>query len=231
MRKVFSVALMAAMVCLVGMTRDAGATVTISLVFTSCSGGTGCVSGVGTNALTVNPGGGQTIEMDVILTHNEATGLGGHFFSVNFDSDLGNELDLLVAKAWGGFTYMVTMASATYSPLGAGVGPNTESTGAVGGQIGTYESGTTATQGLPAGTYTVGTARFLVTSNVTLDGDDLFSGLFRAGFDTIANGANQPTVNIFGTGSVSAIPEPGTASLLGLGIVGLVLAGRRSRRS
>jgi hypothetical protein len=218
--------LMAAMVCLVGMTRDAGATATVSLVFSGCTGA--CAGGVGTNNVTVAPG--DILEMDVILTHNEASGLGIHAFSINFDSDLGDELNLLAAKAWSGFTYMVTMASATYSPLGTGVGPNIESTGAVGGQIGTYESGTTATQGLPAGTYTVGTARFLVTGNVSTDGDDLFSGLFRVGIDGIFNGANLATTNVFGNGSVNAIPEPGTASLLGLGIVGLVLAGRRSRR-
>jgi hypothetical protein len=227
MRKVFSVALMAAMVCLVGMTRDAGATVTISLVFSGCTGV--CAGGVGTNDVTVAAG--DILELDVIMSHDEATGIGGHFFSVNFDSDLGDELNLLGAKAWSGFSYMVMAAVATYAPLGVGVGPNTESTGLIGGQIGTYESGTTATQGLPTGTYTVGTARFLVTGNVTTDGNDLFTGLFRLGFDTIANGANQPTVNIFGNGSVNLVPEPGTASLLGLGLVGLVLAGRRSRRS
>ena len=43
MRKVFSVALMAAMLCLVGMTKDAGATVTIfARVGLRAAGGAGC---------------------------------------------------------------------------------------------------------------------------------------------------------------------------------------------
>ena len=41
MRKVFSVALMAAMVCLVGMTKDASATITVTLEWGACAGGTG----------------------------------------------------------------------------------------------------------------------------------------------------------------------------------------------
>jgi hypothetical protein len=35
----------------------------------------------------------------------------------------------------------------------------------------------------------------------------------------------------FNGASINVVPEPGTVSLLGLGLVGLILAGRRSRRS
>jgi len=225
MRKVFSVALMAAMVCLVGMTRDAGATVTISLVWSGTTG----VGVTGGNVIDANPG--DVLSLDLVLTHDEATGVSSHGISVNFDSDLGDELNLLDAAAWSGLSYMLVMATANYAPLGAGVGPNIESSMVAGGQIGTYESATTATQGIPIGTYVIGTARFLVTANVATDLDDLFTGLFRVGDDGLFNGAGLPTVNVFGTGAVNLVPEPGTASLLGLGLVGLVLAGRRSRRS
>jgi hypothetical protein len=49
------------------------------------------------------------------------------------------------------------------------------------------------------------------------------------------NGSEIPQGTIiYGNAAVNVgpeIPEPGTVSLLGLGLVGVVLAGRRSRRS
>jgi hypothetical protein len=218
---------MAAMVCLVGMTRDAGATVTIDLVWSSTSGGG---SGAGTSTITALPG--DTLELSVILSNNQT--LAGHFFSVNFDTDLADELNLLGAGNWTGSTFGTGTMQTAYVPLGA-VGPNVESSGIIAGRINTYNSGaTTGTLYLPTGTYTVGTARFVVTGNVSTDGLDLFSGLFNTGFDTIGDNASQPIPSsalVFNSASVNVIPEPGTVSLLGLGLVGLVLAGRRSRRS
>ena len=65
------------------------------------------------------------------------------------------------------------------------------------------------------------------------DGVDVFSGLFNGLFDGIYDGDNNPvSAIIFGTATLNptpAIPEPGTVSLLGLGLVGLVLASRRRR--
>ena len=48
-----------------------------------------------------------------------------------------------------------------------------------------------------------------------------------AGIDGPANNANNPHNSA--TLVINPIPEPGTASLLGLGMLGLVMAGRRSR--
>jgi hypothetical protein len=66
-------------------------------------------------------------------------------------------------------------------------------------------------------------------------GSDLFSGLFNTGVDDVLNNLNGviPSGSLVFNGATvngGAIPEPGTASLLGLGLVGLVLAGRRARR-
>jgi len=239
MRKVFSVALMAGLLCLVGMTRDAGATATFSLVWASCSGGAGCTGGLGTDTVTVNPGGGQTLLLNIVLTHNESLGMGAHGISLHFDDDLANELNLLGGGEWAGSTYAVmgTMVAGTYSPLSVGMGVfglagTVESSGALGGQVNNFESGVLS-GGLPAnstGIYVVGTARFVVNTAFT-DGVDIFSGTFH-GADGNVNGAGAPvTSQVFNTATVNVIPEPGTVSLLGLGLVGLVLAGRRSRRS
>jgi len=228
MRKVFSVALMAAVVCLVGMTRDASALVTFDLVWTSTTG-----AGItGTNAIVAAAG--DTLVLTVRMTTTQT--LSFHGISLNYDTDLGNELNLIGAGEWGGSSFGTTAMASSYTPLTLDVTLEVESSGAMAGRINTYESGqTVGTLFLPVGTYAIGTAQFVSNGGVT-DGFDVFSGLFNVGVDSVNNNVNgvipegDPSV-VFLDASVNAIPEPGTASLLGLGLVGLVLAGRRSRRS
>ena len=74
-------------------------------------------------------------------------------------------------------------------------------------------------------TYTAGT--------ITLDLTGATPGTYTivsyqaAGIDGPAENANNPHNNAILI--INPIPEPGTASLLGLGLLGLVMAGRRSR--
>lgn len=86
--------------------------------------------------------------------------------------------------------------------------------------------GDVAGAGAQAGaTYTLGTVQITVGAGDTIN--PYFGSL--AGFVTFTSfntlGPNGPLTG------VTIIPEPTTASLLGLGIVGLVVAGRRSRRA
>jgi hypothetical protein len=252
MRKVFSVAMMAAMVGLVGMTRDASATATVTLIWGACGGGTGGCVGTGTSTLTVNSGGGQTLRLDIFLTHDEAVTIDAHVFSLNFDTDLLNELNFtggMPPVEWAGTdTNPSPNITELYGPFTAGHQGTDESSFATAGRINSLESGTVLSTSLPRTgvAYTVGTftatapasyrvaqAFFAVNpGGAWTDGDDVFSGAFNGGFDVTAN-ANGAVTMDFGGASVNGqlVPEPGTVSLLGLGLLGLVLAGRRSRRS
>jgi len=232
MRKVFSVALMAAMICLVGMARDASALVTFDLIWVST---TGTGAGVGTDTIAADIGDNLVLEIRMTTTQT----LGGHFVSLAFDTDLGNELNLLGFADWTGVTLGSMASLTTYIPNFGGPSGPVESTGATGGGIDTYESGQAAgTLFLPVGTYVIGTAGFSVNgaTNPQGDGDDVFIGLFNTGVDDILGNNFLPIAAsglVFNGAAVTSavIPEPGTVSLLGLGLVGLILAGRRSRRS
>ncbi len=80
-----------------------------------------------------------------------------------------------------------------------------------------------------AGTFTLGSVNFDLTG--TLVGTHEIENFWRDGIDDIINTVGHLPGGAPGaSGYVTVVPEPGTVSLLGLGIVGLVLAGRRRNR-
>ena len=84
-----------------------------------------------------------------------------------------------------------------------------------------------------AGTYRIGTIVWN-TSGATTPGVGAVSAYIDSLVDGVIAIVNGNDVNIsdqvvVGTHLLTIIPEPGTASLLGLGLVGLILAGRRYR--
>jgi hypothetical protein len=251
MRKVFSVALMAAMVCLVGLTKDAAAAITITLEWGACGGGTGGCTALGGDTITVNAGGGQTLRLDVFLQHDLSAGFESHSFSLNFDTALDNELNLgpMASVEWGGTDVNPSPSNSfPYSALSTGV-TTLDSTGGNAGRINSYESAALAGV-LPANNaaYSIGTntataptryrvgQAFFTVNGATSDGADIFSGAFNLPgiLDSFVDGngtfQSQGTVT-YGNATVNVVPEPGTVSLLGLGLLGLILAGRRARRS
>jgi hypothetical protein len=261
MRKVFSVALMAAVVGLFGgVAKDASAAVTIVLSWTACGGGTGGCTATGNPAgtilvdeITVNPGGGQTLRLDIFLENSED--MFAHGISLMFDTDLLNELNLSTPAPaeWAGTDVNPGPGVSTYGPTApaasTAVQGTVESTGGVAGRVNWFESnagGFAFSDNLPAvnSVYSVGSftatapARYRIgrvffsVNTVTNDGDDVFSGLFAQGFDGVIGSDGSPVVvQNYLNASVNVVPEPGTVSLLGLGLVGLIVAGRRSRRS
>jgi hypothetical protein len=81
---------------------------------------------------------------------------------------------------------------------------------------------------IAAGTYQIGT--IVWDTSGTTSGTETIS-IVGVIVGAIINGINVDVSSTVVVGShiITIIPEPGTASLLGLGLVGLILAGRRSR--
>ena len=85
--------------------------------------------------------------------------------------------------------------------------------------------GSLAAGPIGAGTYIYGSINF-DTSGV-LAGSHSILNFLRTGVDGATNKSFVPSPVFLNGATLNVIPEPGTASLLGLGIMGLVLAGRR----
>jgi len=118
----------------------------------------------------------------------------------------------------------ITAANNTPAPFGSvqfnitPAAPNGDTVGAFGGLSLSF---------VPAGSYTLGDITFTAGSAT---GSFAINPFQRAGVDDWldASAINVVTPTLVGT-TLNVIPEPGTAALLGLGLVGLIAVGRRSR--
>jgi hypothetical protein len=229
MRKLFVLGMMAGLVGLGGFVRDASAGATIDLLFVGVNGGPIAP----TNTVTV--AGGDTLTMGLRLRNDQTITV--FVFSANYDLDGDNELDVVSVFQWSGVPIFKT-GPQFFDPV-AGLSPTTPTF------VGSFQGTSTdfavprALPITPVGGYQMGTVVWKVTGNVNSDGADIISGLLNAGIDGasdagfnflvgVGNLGGIPSL-VFNSATVNVIPEPGTASLLGLGLVGIVLMGRRSR--
>ena len=234
MRKVFSVALMASLACAFGLVQNAKAGVTIDVLFqdaTIASGITIAPGDAGTGCAFGGYAGGSVATghcMDVILTSTYDMIVAGT--SVAYDTDDG----LLVGAIYewkGGPIAWNRGAPSGYCSPAAGITDT-------GTSISSFDClvpppNLPPNPNLAAGTYRIGTIVW----------DTSGTAVMANGFETVAaflTGPDAVGVVINGIGvawnanvvlgtHILTIPEPGTVSLLGLGLVGLILAGRRNR--
>src|SRR5262245_2934516 len=210
---------------------DARAGATVDLLFVGRNGGA--------IAPTASVGAlpGDTLTMAVRMRNDEPLLIG--IFSLNYDLDGDNELDVVSAFEWSGVA-INKQATAFFFPLSNFFEPATATF------VGSFQ-GSTNDFSLPfttlppaagafAGGYQMGTVTWKVNAGINDDGADIISGLLNFGVDFFIDATNNymdgsadppiPNRVQFNAATVN-IHEPGAAVLLGLGLLGLGLLRRR----
>jgi len=211
-----AIAMIAALAGFGGSASDASATtVLVELIFVEQNGNPiapGPGRSVGNPTVQAAPG--DTLKMEVHLINFVPLTLAA--FSLRFDSDGQNELDIISANLWTGVPLAGGDSFAPVQPL-----TSVESTGTA-GSIQSF-NGVTSNFGLPRTlpvpsspvnccSYVMGTVTWRVTSNVASDGDDVTAGLFNAGVDAFADAqVNQITDLEFRSAIVDAVTGPTAA--------------------
>lgn len=234
-RKLFLTTLMAGLCCL-GISSTASA-FSVNLNWLNAAGGP--IDSVSGNSVTLASASTiATLTLDISIT-TDSRGTGGFGFLFEWDRDLGNELDFL--SGTGIPAPFVVIGGGYFAPLAPtypfpDVARRLQESTAGGqeGIIGQLEAALTFGAGTGGFTVSIGTVTFVTTGSVANDGDDVFSN---GGWpsppiqtNVLAENFSNITSSVaFGGASVNYIPEPGTLSLLGLGVGALVFAGRRRK--
>jgi hypothetical protein len=222
---------------LFGFTSTAGAIAQVDLVWVSTSNTdpahTPLSIGVGTSAIMAHPG--DHVGLEVLLTAG-TEGISSFGISVAFN----DQVQVLHTPTEFGLAPTITCTpfpgcffdTPTLSNFTPGVSGVTPSGPATTGFVYTFEAGTLGSGLLGTfGPMKIGEIWFEVQSSVGTDGADVASGFFVPGVDAAYSNGGLPVAMNFGNAAVDLWgPEPGTATLLGLGLLGLTLAGRRNRK-
>jgi len=206
----FSVGLAAVLaLCVAGA---ASATTTIDLVF---GGSPPTVSG-GPNTVTLGAPG--TVTMGVFMTTDDPL----EIFSVTIAWDNSGTSAAGGTLEWNGINIFGTFF--IFTPGIPGLGGTFIDNAAQ--RVYAFDGFQSIGSMVPAGTYQLGTIVWSAGSVGTTN----ISSVITSGLDGFLEPGNVlPTTLNLNTAIINVVPEPGTASLLGLGLVGLILAGRRKR--
>src|SRR5262245_32405844 len=196
---------------------EARAGATIDLLFVGRNGG----AIAPTDSVSAAPG--DTLTLALRLRNDVRLSLA--FFSLSYDLDGDDELDVVNALEWAGFSFFGPPCFVCFPP------PSTATfVGPFRGQPRSPGATLPIAGGAFAGGYQMGTVVWKVNAGANDDGADILS-LLRFGADGILDAdLNDIGASVlFRAATVNLIPEPGTAWLLGLGLAALALRLRRRR--
>jgi hypothetical protein len=196
---------------------DARAGATVDLLFVGRNGGPVAP----TDTVVALPG--DTLRMALRVRNDQSFSM--TFFSLSYDLDEGDELDVVSAVEWAGLPFFGPPCSLCFPPASTST------------FVGPFRGQMRSTGGLPlpvaggafAGGYQVGTVVWNVNAGVNDHGADIISGLpfgteygfFDAAFNNVTHSV------LFRSATVNFVPEPGTVLLLGLGLLAVALRQRR----
>jgi len=169
---------------------DAQAATTVAFVWTSTTG----AGTPGTSSIDAAPG--DQLVGEVRITA-DAGGLVGYSVSLEFDTDLGNELDLVSATE--------PLPSGMNAHASSGVGSTQESSAGQMGNVLSFDSLVLGSAGPTSGTLVAGVVTFDVTANVASDGADVFTGTFHVQRDGVGNNAYALVTPVFLNAAVNQL--------------------------
>jgi hypothetical protein len=226
----------ASLAMVLGVAGQASATSSINLVY--LDGATGDPSCTSSAEPCIHTNESDIIRFAINIVA-DSLGVAGYGFDLQWDTDLQNELDFVHMRKRTVLQFDTGLTGGSppaplfneWSFLETNV-TTQESTAGQRGFINGFDATGDLLLPMPTSvSFRVAVVAFHVNGNVQNDGTDIEIGFFRLDGNAFGTAGFASITPDFGTFAVDSVPEPGTSLLMGMGVLGLIMAGRASRKS